>query len=276
MAYHHEYGSRFLNQPDQRGHDINTLFISGLPEDVKAREIHNLFRRRPGFDYCQLKYNGRGSQVVAFATFVNHSSAMAALHSLNGINFDPNNGNLLHIELARSNSRRKRKLGSGPYFVIDKRSKVATDNQLASSDEDEIVEEEPSQNNRPDSDNENGLGFTKSCVAADLGSCVVADDKEKGGTESQCSTLFIANLGPNCNEKELKDLFSQYPGFNIIKFSSRGSMPVAFADFEGIEQGTVAMEGLQGSLLPSSEGGGIHIEYAKSKMRKSEKENNNT
>lgn len=125
---------------------INTLFVSGLPDDVKAREIHNLFRRRPGFESCQLKYTGRGnqvlchqtnsfspiflvkynfcmnklnyvipsisslksvkqldffqlfigdymnlncqlffcnSQVVAFATFVNHQSAMAALHSLN-------------------------------------------------------------------------------------------------------------------------------------------------------------------------------------------------
>lgn len=42
---------------------INTLFVSGLPDDVKAREIHNLFRRRPGFDSCQLKYTGRGNQV---------------------------------------------------------------------------------------------------------------------------------------------------------------------------------------------------------------------
>lgn len=45
---------------------IRTLFIAGLPDDVKAREIHNLFRRRPGFDSCQLKYTGRGNQVVAF------------------------------------------------------------------------------------------------------------------------------------------------------------------------------------------------------------------
>ena len=42
---------------------INTLFVSGLPDDVKAREIHNIFRRRPGFDSCQLKYTGRGNQV---------------------------------------------------------------------------------------------------------------------------------------------------------------------------------------------------------------------
>lgn len=46
-----------------RNGGINTLFVSGLPDDVKAREIHNLFRRRAGFESCQLKYTGRGNQV---------------------------------------------------------------------------------------------------------------------------------------------------------------------------------------------------------------------
>jgi len=48
--------------PHEQRH-INTLFVSGLPDDVKPREIHNLFRRRPGFDFCQLKFTGRGNQV---------------------------------------------------------------------------------------------------------------------------------------------------------------------------------------------------------------------
>ncbi|GKB57433.1 hypothetical protein Tco_0913619, partial [Tanacetum coccineum] len=85
--------------------------------------------------------------VVAFATSVNHPSAIAALHALKqyillikirlveehdnamssmhmGVKFDPQNGSTLHIELARSNSRRKNKPGSDAYVVIDKRSKV--------------------------------------------------------------------------------------------------------------------------------------------------------
>lgn len=56
-------------QPEEYNKDrsgINTLFVSGLPDDVKAREIHNLFRRRGGFDSCQLKYTGRGNQVSLF------------------------------------------------------------------------------------------------------------------------------------------------------------------------------------------------------------------
>ncbi|KAK9997695.1 hypothetical protein SO802_022381 [Lithocarpus litseifolius] len=59
------------------------------------------------------------------------------------------------------------------------------------------------------------------------------------------------------------------PGFNMLKMRARGGMPVAFADFEEIEQANKTMEELQGSLLPSSDRGGMHIEYARSKMRKS-------
>ncbi|PIN19897.1 Prenylated rab acceptor 1 [Handroanthus impetiginosus] len=45
-------------------------------------------------------------------------------------------------------------------------------------------------------------------------------------------TLLIANLGPNCTEEELKQVLSQYQGFNSLKVRARGGMPVAFADFE--------------------------------------------
>ncbi|GAB2216831.1 hypothetical protein Droror1_Dr00024611 [Drosera rotundifolia] len=83
-----------------------------------------------------------------------------------------------------------------------------------------------------------------------------------------CSTLFIATLGPNCSEEELEQALSQYPGFNALKIRARGGMPVAFADFEEVEQATAAKDGLQGATLPSSDRRGLVIEYARSKMRK--------
>ncbi|KAH7547184.1 hypothetical protein FEM48_Zijuj01G0282400 [Ziziphus jujuba var. spinosa] len=61
---------------------------------------------------------------------------------------------------------------------------------------------------------------------------------------------------------------ARYPGFNMLKLRARGGMPVAFADFEEIEQANNAMDKLRGALLPSSDRGGMHIEYARSKMRK--------
>jgi hypothetical protein len=244
---------------------ISTIFISGLPDDVKPREIHNLFRYRPGFDYCQLKYTGRGNQVVAFATFVNHQSAMAALHTLQGAKFDPQTGATLHIELARSNSRRKMKPGAEAYVVIDKRNKALNPTQTESSDDGDSEPDEPHEQNNYVLGNNVDIGVPKSMEGAvDAGNAVAA---ENDGLRP-CSTLFIANLGPNCTDEELKTAFSQYPGFKSTKRRDRGGMPVAFADYEEVEQATEAMNTLQGSLLASSDRGGMHIEYARSKMRK--------
>ncbi|XP_065864978.1 protein WHI4 isoform X2 [Euphorbia lathyris] len=273
MAHLHQHYDPYyqLQQPPAEGNGINTLFVSGLPDDVKAREIHNLFRRRHGFESCQLKYTGRGNQVVAFATFFNHQSAIAALHSLNGVKFDPQTGSTLHIELARSNSRRKHKPGSGAYVVIDKRTQRVSNAQETSSGDGSDSDEAPAADNA-DSTNQGNLTSIKSEPAGDPDSAVVAanqDQPEKtvGGLRA-CSTLFIANLGPNCTEDELRRSLTKYPGFNVLKLRAKGGMPVAFADFEEIEQAKKVMEELQGSLLTSSDRGGMHIEFARSKMRK--------
>ncbi|TYJ13676.1 hypothetical protein E1A91_A10G066400v1 [Gossypium mustelinum] len=267
----YEYDPYYL-QPDQDRNLINTLFVSGLPDDVKAREIHNLFRRRAGFDYCQLKYTGRGNQVVAFATFLNHQSAIAAMHALNGVKFDPQAGSVLHIELARSNSRRKRKPGSGPYVVIDNRIKASANTQETSSDDGDSDTEEPSGAEDADASNKDELKTVKSDTVQDPENSVPAANEQLERTIDEgaqaCSTLFIANLGPNCTEYELKQVLSKYPGFNMLKIRTKGGMPVAFADFEQVEQATKVMTDLQSSLLPSSDRGGMHIEYARSKMRK--------
>uniref|UniRef100_A0A453QPJ1 RRM domain-containing protein n=1 Tax=Aegilops tauschii subsp. strangulata TaxID=200361 RepID=A0A453QPJ1_AEGTS len=118
--YYHLYAPQPLQHPDPR-QGVVTLFVAGLPDDVKPREIHNLFSRRPGFDHCLLEYTGRGNQAVAFVSFFTHHAALAAMDSLNGSVFDPDNGDCLHIELAKSNSRKRHGGGGEVYRVIDKR-----------------------------------------------------------------------------------------------------------------------------------------------------------
>ncbi|KAG5619261.1 hypothetical protein H5410_019085 [Solanum commersonii] len=288
MAHLPAYDPYYVTQPvyayNNEQNDIKTLFVSGLPDDVKAREIHNLFRRRPGFESCQLKYTGRGNQVVAFATFIDHPSAMAAMHSLNGVKFDPQTGSTLHIEPARSNSRRIQIPGRGPYVVIDNRNKFNEDAKGGtSSNEGDIDSDNASEPENPDSGTKDDSSEEKreeKVVEPDYALAPKSEQNEKTTDGAQpCSTLFIANLGPNCTEDELKQVISQYPGFNTLKVRARGGMPVAFADFEGVEQATKALNELQGSTLPSSDRGGMHIEYssqslssyckyARSKMRK--------
>ncbi|XP_016505372.1 uncharacterized protein LOC107823257 [Nicotiana tabacum] len=275
MAHLPAYDPYYVTAPvygyNKEQNDIKTLFVSGLPDDVKAREIHNLFRRRLGFESCQLKYTGRGDQVVAFATFIDHPSAMAAMHSLNGVEFDPQTGSTLHIELARSNSRRVQVPGKGPYVVIDNRTK-SKNAKDTSSNEGDTESDDASEPDNPDSGTNDDPSEEKSeekVVESDHALAVKSEQSEKTTDGAQpCSTLFIANLGPNCTEDELKQVISQYPGFNTLKVRARGGMPVAFADFQGIDQATKVLNALQGSTLPSSDRGGMHIEYARSKMRK--------
>jgi len=62
----------YAPHPDPQRQGVLTLFVAGLPDDVKPREIHNLFSHRPAFDHCLLEYTGRGNQVclpppIAFA-----------------------------------------------------------------------------------------------------------------------------------------------------------------------------------------------------------------
>ncbi|KAK4758581.1 hypothetical protein SAY87_019882 [Trapa incisa] len=209
------YDRFYIESPlqDHSNPEIKTLFISGLPDDVKAREIHNLFRHRPGFDTCQLKYTGRGNQVVAFAAFFNHQAAVAALYSLNGVKFDPETGSTLHIELAKTNSRRKHHPGSGPYVVIDNRTRKSLHKLEVSSDDGGYESDDPSETRQHDSQDEDDVANAKRDESAAVdGAEAIASNPEGKAAERNvqaCSTLFIANLGPNCTKDELKQILSQ-------------------------------------------------------------------
>ncbi|PKU83603.1 U2 small nuclear ribonucleoprotein B'' [Dendrobium catenatum] len=248
---------------------INTLFVSGLPDDVKAREIHNLFSRHHGFEYCQLEYTGRGNQAVAFATFINHHSAVAAMGALDRTIFDPETRATLHIELARSNSK-KRSRGASAYSVIDKRAKVQEDDQNDWTDDGDVGSDASSDTENDNSHKKGALAATQSGEAeGKLTNGRAALDSEKTTRNiPPCSTLFIANLGPNCSETELNKALSKFSGFQTLKMRAKWGMPVAFADFENVESSTAAMESLEGTLIDSSDRGGMHIEYARSKMRR--------
>nr|BAJ95564.1 predicted protein [Hordeum vulgare subsp. vulgare] len=239
--YYHLYAPQPLQHPDPR-QGVVTLFVAGLPDDVKPREIHNLFSRRPGFDHCLLEYTGRGNQAVAFVSFFTHHAALSAMASLNGSVFDPDNGDCLHIELAKSNSR-KRHGGQGGS---DGPSDEENDN---SSDKNELLTD---QSGEPGTKQQKGRSSN--------------DQPDK---IPPCSTLFLSNLGQTCTEKELEELLSKQPGFHVLKMRRRGGLPAAFADFTDIESSTAAMENFKGTMLSSSDSDGLQIEYARSKMRKS-------
>uniref|UniRef100_A0A6I8SB58 RNA binding protein with multiple splicing n=1 Tax=Xenopus tropicalis TaxID=8364 RepID=A0A6I8SB58_XENTR len=73
---------------------VRTLFVSGLPLDIKPRELYLLFRP------FKVLYNP-----VGFVSFDSRSEAEAAKNALNGIRFDPEIPQTLRLEFAKANTK---------------------------------------------------------------------------------------------------------------------------------------------------------------------------
>ncbi|BBN20367.1 RNA-binding protein with multiple splicing [Marchantia polymorpha subsp. ruderalis] len=260
--------------------EVKTLFLSGLPDDIKEREIYNLFRIHKGYESCQLKYSGRGYQIVAFAVFTDQQSALAAKEALNGLKFDPQTGATLHIELARANSRTKRSRSedSGLGALEKKyRGPVGTPGAypdpgvagtvhlpgMVHSVYNDMSGFPPPQSGGmvgpPLYTGQEGLSSMM------LGPSLIPPPPAPG-SNPPCSTLFIANLGQTCTEEELIQVLSRFPGYRKIKMQIKGGLPVAFVEFQDVMCSTQALSQLQNSMLASSDRGGMRLEYAKAKM----------
>eukprot|EP00906_Rhabdomonas_costata_P026135 RCo037257 len=99
--------------------EIRTLYITGFPLDVKERELDLLFRKCPGYEGSSLRLTPRP---VAFASFVDQASALAAMQDVQGVVFDRCvSGTELVVNLAKHNTKTRRPaaaaadgLGSSP------------------------------------------------------------------------------------------------------------------------------------------------------------------
>jgi len=76
--------------------EVRTIFITGLPLDVKERELHNLLRWLPGFEASQVNF--KGDQPMGFALFATAHQAVAAKAALQDLVFDAETKSALHTE----------------------------------------------------------------------------------------------------------------------------------------------------------------------------------
>ncbi|TYH44866.1 hypothetical protein ES332_D11G224400v1 [Gossypium tomentosum] len=218
-------------------HDsVRTLFIAGLPEDIKPREIYNLFREFPGYESSHLRSPNtcQNSQPFAFAVFSDQQSALAAMQALNGMVFDLEKGSTLFIDFAKSNSRSKHPRTDEEWTGSNKKSRGS---------------------------------FSRSTSDSSGNVDANAESTAMKSSASPCPTLFVANLGASCTEEELIQVFSRCSGFLKLKMQSTYGAPVAFVDFQDTACSTGAINSLQGTILYSSPAGdGMRLEYAKSRM----------
>jgi len=88
--------------------EVRTLFVSGLPMDVKQREIYLMFRSFPGYQGSLLKVTGKEGKKtspVAFVTFDTRAQGESAKNALHGVRFDPEIATTLRIEFAKANTK---------------------------------------------------------------------------------------------------------------------------------------------------------------------------
>ncbi|XP_031425493.1 RNA-binding protein with multiple splicing 2b isoform X1 [Clupea harengus] len=93
--------------------EVRTLFVSGLPTDIKPRELYLLFRPFKGYEGSLIKLTSKQIvnvfstlfQPVGFVTFDSRSGAEAAKNALNGIRFDPESPQTLRLEFAKANTK---------------------------------------------------------------------------------------------------------------------------------------------------------------------------
>nr|XP_020141604.1 RNA-binding protein with multiple splicing 2 isoform X1 [Microcebus murinus] len=83
--------------------EVRTLFVSGLPVDIKPRELYLLFRPFKGYEGSLIKLTAR--QPVGFVIFDSRAGAEVAKNALNGIRFDPENPQTLRLEFAKANTK---------------------------------------------------------------------------------------------------------------------------------------------------------------------------
>ncbi|XP_055393630.1 RNA-binding protein with multiple splicing 2 isoform X2 [Bubalus kerabau] len=106
-------GRRGARGPFKKVRWVRTLFVSGLPVDIKPRELYLLFRPFKGYEGSLIKLTSR--QPVGFVIFDSRAGAEAAKNALNGIRFDPENPQTLRLEFAKANTKMaKNKLMATP------------------------------------------------------------------------------------------------------------------------------------------------------------------
>ncbi|KAL1206928.1 hypothetical protein V5N11_001939 [Cardamine amara subsp. amara] len=238
--------------------EVRTLFVAGLPEDVKPREIYNLFREFPGYETSHLRASD-GAKPFAFAVFSDLQSAVAVMHALNGMVFDLEKHSTLYIDLAKSNPKSKRARTDDGWESLKKPKSWSTTPESGFGS---------FQTPGMSSSAYNTIGYTpaQSQGIANVTGKTTTTGKSNNAAEP-CPTLFIANMGPNCTESELIQVFSRCRGFLKLKIQGTYHTPVAFVDFQDVSCSSEALHTLQGTVLYSSlTGEGLRLQYARSRM----------
>ncbi|XP_022716531.1 RNA-binding protein with multiple splicing 2-like isoform X2 [Durio zibethinus] len=255
---------------------VRTIFITGLPEDVKERELQNLLRWLPGYEASQVNY--KGEKPMGFALFSSAQFAIAAKDALQEMVFDAESKSVLHIEMAKKNLFVKRGIvADSNAYDQSKRLRTAGDySHSAYTTPSPFHPPAPVwgphgyMTPTPPPYDPYG-GYPVPPVPMPTPSPVPPSSYvpvQNTKDNPPCNTLFIGNLGENINEEELGGLFSAQPGFKQMKILRQERHTVCFIEFEDVNTATNVHHSLQGAVIPSSGSVGMRIQYSKNPFGK--------
>ncbi|KAK7851456.1 rna-binding protein with multiple splicing 2 [Quercus suber] len=217
--------------------EVRTIFITGLPEDVKERELQNLLRWLPGYEASQVNF--KGEKPMGFALFSNAQFALAAKDALQFAS------SFIVMAYANLNCYVGIVADSSPY---DQSKRLRT-----GGDYTHTGYTSPSPFHPPPPAHVWGPhgymapppppppydpygGYPVPPVPMPAPAPVPAPSSyvpvQNAKDNPPCNTLFIGNLGENINEEELRGLFSAQPGFKQMKVLRQERHTVCFIEFE--------------------------------------------
>ncbi|KAK4742614.1 hypothetical protein SAY87_000615 [Trapa incisa] len=258
--------------------EVRTIFIAGLPEDVKERELQNLLRWLPGYEASQVNY--KVEKPMGFALFSTAQLAIAARDTLQEMVFDAETKSVLHTEIAKKNLFVKRGIvADSSAYDQSKRMRTGGDYSHAGyASPTRFHHSAPPvwgphgymTSHPPPYDPYGGYHVppiplhAPSHVPAPSSYLPVQNTKDN----PPCNTLFIGNLGENINEEELRGFFSSQLGFKQMKILRQERHTVCFIEFEDVDSATNVHHSLQGAVIPSSGSVGMRIQYSRNPFGK--------
>ncbi|KAJ7952026.1 putative RNA-binding protein with multiple splicing [Quillaja saponaria] len=258
--------------------EVRTIFITGLPEDVKERELLNLLRWLPGYEASQVNF--KGEKPMGFALFTAAQQAIAAKDILQDMLFDTESKSVLHTEMAKKNLFVKRGIvADSGTFDQSKRLRTAGDYTHAGYTSPSPFHPPPppvwgphGYMAPPPPPPYDQYGYPVPPVPMPAPAPVPAPSSyvpiQNTKDNPPCNTLFIGNLGENINEEELRGLFNRQPGFKQMKVLRQERHTVCFIEFEDLNSATNVHRNLQGAVIPSSGSVGMRIQYSKNPFGK--------
>lgn len=256
--------------------EVRTIFMTGLPEDVKERELQNLLRWLPGYEASQVNY--KAGKPMGFALFSTAQLAVAAKDALQDMVFDSETKSVLHTEMAKKNLFVKRGMvADSNAYDQSKRLRTGGDYTHAGYTTPPPFHPPapvwgPHGYMAPTPPYDPYGGYPVAPVPMPTPTPIPAPSSyvpvQNIKDNPPCNTLFIGNLGESINEEELRGLFSAQPGFKQMKVLRQERHTVCFIEFEDVNSATNVHHNLQGAVIPSSGSVGMRIQYSKNPFGK--------